>query len=53
MFADYYDWLPGQAVPPSELELPNYCPAPETVNFSTGRRAPLADPSCVDCHASR
>jgi hypothetical protein len=52
MFADYYDWLPGQAVPKAELELPSYCTAPEHLTGLSGFRT-FADPSCADCHTSR
>lgn len=51
MFADYYDWRPGQAVPPEDLALPASCPKPEAVLSSA--LPTLADPSCSDCHTNR
>lgn len=47
MLADYHDWLPGQAVPPKNFDLPNACKATRS---EAG--ASFSNPSCSDCHST-
>jgi hypothetical protein len=47
MLADYHDWLPGQAVPSKNFDLPNAC---MTTRSDAG--ASFSNPSCSDCHST-
>ena len=47
MLADYHDWLPGQAVPPKNFDLPNACKATRSE-----ADASFSNPSCSDCHST-
>jgi hypothetical protein len=53
MLADYYDWLPGQKIPPKDFDLPPICaPISEASRAAAGGHNTLANPSCTDCHTS-
>ena len=53
MFADYFDWLPGQTVPEDDLKLPEFCPVPDLSKPLGAKHGTIANRTCSDCHTSR